>query len=496
MNRVGVWGLVARCSVVGLMLQSACATAPTAPSRTWRAPPPEPWQARPTTPAATVTAVSPVWQRIELKNGLTVLVLEEHTLPVVRVSVAVRVGTAMDAREPGLAALTWSALDEGMGDLSAVGVANAFADLGAKVDLSLDAEWGAVSVQVQRSDVERATALVSHMVRSPAFGSVDLERVKKRQLAALVAARGTPTTLATDTLLAEIYGSDHAYGHPAHGTVASLEKLKVSSVKRFWSEAAVPKNAALILVGDLSLDDARALAESHFGRWRGTAPKPTKPPPMPKPRSTTRIVVVDHPGAQHTVVRVGRAMTSIHDPELPQALVIDLVLGGLFSSRLNALLREDKGLTYGIESTLARRLGPSPFVIATDVQSDKTVDAVAEIVKQLTTMRREGVRADELAVARAHVVRSLPGLLAASSSSASSMAKSFGLGLPADHDTNLAAAIDALSVDALKATCDRLLVVEDFVVVLVGDRAAILAGLDGKGLGEVVTLSPEPSAGK
>ncbi len=383
-----------------------------------------------------------------------------------------------------------------MGELGAVDVAHAFGDLGAEAEVAVDAEWGAVSVRVHRDALDKSVSLMSQMVRAPSFNAADVERVRKRHVAALLAAAGDPHDIAERTLLAELYGADHAYGHPAHGTASSLEKFKPSSVKRFWSEAAVPKNAALILVGDLTVDDARALADKHLGKWRGGAPKALKPPAPPASlaRTKARLVIVDRPDAPQTSIRVGKVMTSGLDPEFPTLVAVNLALAGLVSSRLDLSLREARGWTSGVESTLEPRLGPGPLVIAADVRTDVTADAVDEILTQLASLRRDGVRADELALVRAHVTRSRTALRTSSSSSPPlRAAAAFALGVGPQREEELAVAIDALTVDAVQAACERSMIVEGFVIVLVGDEDAIVAGLERKGLGDLIAA---PSAGK
>jgi zinc protease len=334
------------------------------------------------------------------------------------------------------------------------------------------------------------------MVRSPAFNANDVERVKKRQLASLQGKQGDPETLAWQLLMAEVYGVDHPYGHPGDGTPASVEKLKVSSVKRFWSEHAGPKNAALIIVGDVTADDARALAEKHLGKWRGGPSKAPKPPTAPKQRKGTRIVVVDFPGAPQTMIRVGRSFMSATDPELPQAIVMNQVLGGMFTSRLNLKLREEKGWSYGAGSSVDARYGPGPLLISTDVQTDKTGDALVELMMQLDTLKTGGVTDEELALARANFVRTLPGLFAVAPLQSAQAVENFALGLPPDHHQKLAAAVEAVTADQVKAVAGRAIEIDDLVVVLVGDRAAITGQLEGKGLGEVVFLNRDGTPAK
>lgn len=456
----------------------------------------EPW--RETRPVAGTPApvVFPAFQRAEMKNGLTLVVLEDHALPTVHAAVVVRAGTAMDGRDPGVASLAWDLLDEGTGDYNSTGLANAFGDLGATVTSEASREYGRISVTVLRTELDRGLELMSQIAQRPAFMAADFERLKKLHVASLKGKEGDPDTLGWQLLMAEVFGFDHPYGHPADGTVATVDKLRLAAVKRFWSEFAGPKNAAVIFVGDITLDDAKALVEKQFGKWRGGPAKPPRAPVAPKAKKGTRVVVVDFPGAPQTMIRVGRPLMAAADPELASAIVMNQVLGGMFTSRLNLKLREEKQWTYGAYSSVDARHGVGPFFIGTDVQSDKTGDALAELFVQLDTLRSGGITEDELALAKANYLHSLPGLFAVAPLQIAEAAWLFALGLPTDHHQKLAADVEAVTADQAKAAVDRAIVKDDMVVVLIGDRATIEAGLVGKNLGEVVFVGRDGQPAK
>ena len=489
-------GLLA-CAVAASVVAVSCATTrDKGDEDVYRVADKEPW--RDTRPAAGAAAplTFPAFQRAELKNGLTIVVLEEHGLPTVHATLVVRAGTAMDGRDSGLANVAWDLLDEGTGDLTAPALANAFADLGADVSSSASREYGNLSVEVLRPELERALDLMSQVAQRPAFSPSDFERLKKLQLASLKGKEGDPETLGWQVLMAEVFGADHPYGHPGDGTVASVEKLKVAAVKRFWSEFAGPKNAALVFVGDISVNDAKALSEKQFGKWRGGPAKAPKAPTTPKARKGTKIVVVDFPGAPQTMIRLGRPLLAAADADLASATVMNQVLGGMFTSRLNLKLREEKQWTYGAFSSVDARYGVGPFIVGTDVQADKTGDAIAEVFAQLDTLKTGGITEAELGLAKANYLRSLPGLFAVAPLQTAEAAWAFALSLPADHHQKLAASVEAVTAEQAKAAAERAIVKEDMVVVLVGDRATIEAGLVGKDLGEVVFVGRDGQPAK
>jgi predicted Zn-dependent peptidase len=491
LSRVCVAGVVAAVTFGG-----ACATTQEKNDNTPRIAADEPWRA--TRPAAAEPApvVFPTFQKIDLKNGLTVILVEDHSLPTIHAAVVVRAGTAMDGRDIGVANLAWDLVDEGTGDLGAAALANAFGDVGATVSSRASREYGMLMVKVLKPDVDGALHLLGQMAQKPAFNGADFDRVKKLRLASLAGKDGDPETLAWQILLRDVYGADHPYGHPGDGTVASVEKLKVNAVKKYWSEHTGPKNAALVLVGDVTPDEAKAWAEKHLGKWKGGPSKAPKAPPTPKPKAKTRVVVIDFPGAPQTMIRMARPLMSAADPDHAAAIVMNQVLGGMFTSRLNLKLREEKQWTYGAGSGVDARLGVGPFYVATDIQTDKTGDALVEIFAQLDTLKTGGVTDEELALAKANYLRSLPGLFAVSPLKLNEAAQTFALQLPQNHQETLAAAVEAVTAEQVKAAAERAIVKDDLVVVLVGDRKAIEAGIEGKDLGDVAFVNRDGTPAK
>lgn len=472
---------------------SACVTARNdADADASREAPKEPWRA--TRPAAgpPLELKLPDFQKAELKNGLTVIVIEDHGLPTVRASLVVKAGSSVDGKEAGLASLTWDLLDEGAGTMNAPGVANAFADIGSAVSVGAGREYGTISAGFLKKNADRGLELIGLIAQKPAFAAADFDRVKKLAVDALKAKDGDPEAVLADVIAGEVFGRDHAYGHTVDGNLATVDKIKPSSVKRFWSDYAAPKSAALVLAGDLTLDEAKALAEKHFGKWRGGG-KAQKPPTPPKAKTVTKIFVVDFPGAPQTMVRVARPLLAVNDPDEAAIIVMNQVLGGMFSSRLNLKLREDKQWTYGAFSWVDPRSGVGPFVVGADVQTPNTGDAVKEIFDQFDTLKTGGVTEEELALGKANFVKSIPGLYALPAATEGAAAELFALGQPFDHHAKLVAAVSTVTGEQAKKAAERAIVKEDFVVVLVGDREAIEAGLKDKNLGEIVFLNKDGS---
>lgn len=482
--------------VIALSLGAGCQT--TAPKKDdGRAPPNEPWRATRPPPGPVPAFALPQFQKAELKNGMTVYVVEEHGLPMVTAAVVVRAGSAQEsAKDAGLAALTFDLLDEGAGSLSNLALANAFAALGTKVQSETRREIGIVRVELLKKHVEAGLELLGTVVRKPTFAQADFDRVRSQMVARVEERAGDPDAIAATLTASLAFGADHPYGHDDLGTADTLAKLSVSKVKKFWSEHAGPKNAALVLIGDLTLAEGKAWGDKQFGKWSGSAKAP-KAPADPKIRTGLTLAMVDVPGAPQTAIRIARATMARGDPEESAMIVFNEILGGSFSSRLNLKLREEKGWTYGAFTRSERRKGKGPFAIVTDVATPMTADAVGEIMAQLEAVKT-GVNDDELARAKEGYVKSMPGWLGLPPVQVEAAGILFAYDLPGDYYAKLVDGVNAVNGDAVKKMAERVIVNEDLVVVMVGDHKTIEPAVKAKNLGEILLFNRDgtPAAKK
>ena len=476
---------------LGLLLALACNTSGgTKGSGQRRLIPDEPWrQARP--PSGPVPALKlPLAQKLELRNGLAVVLVEDHSLPLVSARVVVRAGTAQEsARDAGLAELTWDLLDEGAGGMNQLALANAFARIGSEPRSSCDLESGAVELVLHKKHVEAGLKLLAAVVTKPGFAAADFERARAQAVARVKERQSDPGAVADSLTHALVYGSEHAYGHDGTGAPDTLSKLSVLKVKAFWSTWATPKNAVLILSGDLTPDEAKALAQKSFGAWAGT-PKAPKAAPEPSARSVITVAVVDAPGAPQASVRIARAGLSVADADLPAMLVLNDIFAGTFSSRLNLKLREEKHWTFGATSQQEEALGRGLWLTRTEVQTDAAAGAVAEALGVLESLKA-GVTDDELVRAKDGFIRGLPGQLGAGAEQTRALGAALALGLGPDRYEKLATAVQAVTLDDVKRVAEKVVVKDDLVIVLVGDRNALLPKLKEGGLPDALLFGKD-----
>jgi zinc protease len=436
MNRLlcSSFAVLAAIGGAGCQTTAATSTSTTAP----RTGANEPW--RKDQPQGTVAAEMrlPSLQRVELKNGLTLIVVEDHSLPVVHVNVVIRAGSAADGKDAGLAALAYdAAVEGGAGTMAASAISNAFADLGTELGSGAGVESGSLSTRVVKRHLDKALELVSLVLQKPTFNGPDVDRLRGLHLAEAQARAGDPGAVVAEISADKLYGADHPYGH-RFGSAASIDKLTAAKVKRFWSDAVSARSTAIVMVGDVSLDEAKALADKHFGKLKQGS-KAGKPPAAPKARTARKVYLVDTgPGPTQAVISVSRPLLAVKDPDEASMIVVNQVVGGMFTSRLNLKLREEKGWTYGAGSWFSARSGVGPWTLQTSVETVHTAEAVHEVIGQLDTLKTGGITDEELTMAKANYIQSLPGVLGMPTVVVNSASNLFVLGLPMDHYPSLA----------------------------------------------------------
>jgi zinc protease len=280
-----------------------------------------------------------------------------------------------------------------------------------------------------------------------------------------------------------VYGSGHPYGFIELGTEESNKAITRDTLTAFWKQGYTPANSALVVAGDVTEAELRALAAKYFGEWKGEA-RQASAPPKPSPIER-RIAVVDKPGAPQTALRIGHTGVPRSSPDYLPVEVMNTSLGGLFSSRINLNLREKNGYTYGAFSTFQYRRGPGPFYIGTSVRTDVTAPAVREIFTELDAMRSKEISADELQVARDSISRSLPGFFETTPFTAASVRNLFVYNLPLTYYNTLPEAIDGVTAADVLRAARQYLAPEKMVVVAVGDRGKIGLELEKLALGPV-----------
>ena len=419
-----------------------------------------------------------------LANGLVVHVVEQHELPVADFALVVRAGGERDPQNRlGLATLTAALLSEGTTKRDALAIADQEAYLG--VQLNTFGGWDAtrVTLHTPTARLDSALALFAEVALRPSFPAKELERLRQERLTSLLQMRDQPRAIADLAFNSIVFGETHPYGRPLVGTEATTKAITRADVRRFYDTYFKPNNATLVVVGDVNADDVVARAERLFGGWkRGAVPAASfRTPPS---AGTTTVYIVDKPGAPQTSVRIGGVGVARGTQDYFPLTVMNTILGGSFTSRLNTNLRETHGYTYGARSSFAMRQVPGPFTASAEVTGTKTDSALVEFFKELRAIR-EDVPAVELEKAKRYLQLQLPASLETTGSVASQLAPLTIYGLPLDFFNTYAQRIDAVTAADVRRVANQYVDPAKVSVVVVGDKTSIEPMVRALNLGEV-----------
>jgi zinc protease len=435
----------------------------------------------------------PAFERATLASGLKLIVAERHEVPLVRFQLLVDAGYASDSLGvPGLASMAAGMLDEGTATRNALSISDELQRLGAQLGTGADLDTTFVTLSALKANLEPSLALFADVVLNPSFPAAELERLRKRQLAAIDQEGVQPFAMALRVLPKLLYGAGHAYALPltGSGTKASVASISREQVARWHQTWIRPGNATLIVVGDTTLAEIRPRLESLFASWKpGSAPKKNVAPVEPTPQHA--IYVMDRPGALQSTIFAGEVAPPRANPQEITQQVLNNVLGGQFISRLNMNLREDKHWSYGAGSVFFDARGPRPFIVYAPVQTDKTKESVAEIVKELNGIRgARPVTADELQAAKDGLVLTLAGRWETARAVGSSIGEIVRFGFADDYYSSYPAKVRATTL-ADVAAASSVIQPDRLVWVIAGDRAKIEPGLRELGLGEIRAIDSD-----
>jgi zinc protease len=439
----------------------------------------------------------PAIQKRALSNGVPVWLIEAHEVPLVQVTLLLKSGSSDDpAGKYGLASLTAAMLDEGAGSRSALEVADEIDFLGADLATSSSFDASAVRLGVPVARLSQALSVMADVTLRPTFPDAELERVRQERLTDLLQARDDAATVAPMAFARLLFGPSHRYGTGAVGTATTIKDFTTSDLKSFHAAAYQPANATLIVVGDLTADGVMPQLEKQFGSWRAgsTPPGHTTVPMAPQP-AQRQIVLVDMPGAEQSQVRIGWVGVPRSAPDYFPLQVLNTILGGSFTSRLNQNLRETHGYSYGASSRFDMRLSAGPFFAGAGVQTDKTAEALREFFNELTAIGKP-IPADELAKAKNYVAFGFPSNFETIGDFSAQIEQQIVYGLPDSYYADYVKNIQAVTAEAVAKAAATYIQPQRFLVVVVGDRKAIEPGIRALNLGMVRTMSVQEALGE
>jgi zinc protease len=432
----------------------------------------------------------PAIQKRQLSNGLPVWIVEMHEVPVAQVNLVVLSGAANDPPGKfGIASLTAAMLEQGAGSRSALDVADAVDYLGADLGAASGTDSSAVRLHVPVARLADALPIMADVALRPTFPADELERLRRQRLTSLLQARDDPGTIAALTFSRVLYGPTHRYGTATAGTAETIKSLTAADLRAFYQATFRPDNASLIVVGDVATDKVTPLFESSFGGWKaqGAPPPPAKLPPVQEP-AKREVILVDKPDAAQSQIRIGWIGVPRSTPDYFPIQVLNTILGGSFSSRLNMNLREKHGYAYGAGSGFDMRASAGPFTASAPVQTDKTADALKEFFVELEGIQKT-VPADELTRAKNYVALRFPEAFETTGDISRRLEDMLVYRLPEDYFLKYVQNIQAVTAADVQRVAQKYIQPARFVVVVVGDLKKIEAGVRALNLGPARVLT-------
>lgn len=423
--------------------------------------------------------------RDELPNGLSVLAAHHGELPIVTAAMLLDAGGTRDPDGAGgLARLTALTLETGTGELSADDVAWELERIGIELHAGVGWDTAIVSLTVPRERLDPALEVFSALVRSPSFPAAEVDRLRNEQLADLLQRRKEPRALASDMAARYIFAQGVPYARPLAGVPDEVRRLDRARVEAFHSAHYVPSAGALLLVGDFPAEDGTHLASHYFGDWSGKSSDWRPPTVRPRVQQTT-VFVIDRPEAVQSEIRIGHVGIERTHPDYFPVLVLNTLLGGAFTSRLNMSLREKHGFTYGAHSGFECRRAPGPFMVQVAVGTEVTARAVEEALRVMQDLHDDGPEDDEVRASCDYLRGIMPLRLQTTGDLASRLGDLVTYRLPADYFSHYRENIAAVTTQEVARVAREHLHMDALAIVVVGDAAKIEAPLRELGVGDV-----------
>ncbi|MFD4543131.1 pitrilysin family protein [Streptomyces bauhiniae] len=439
----------------------------------------------------------PAPERATLDNGLTVLRCHRPGQQVVAVEVLL--DAPLDAEPAGLdgvATIMARAFSEGTDKDSAEEFAAELERAGATLDAHADHPGVRLSLEVPASRLEKGLTLLADALRAPAFAESEVERLVRNRLDEIPHELASPARRAAKELSKELFPASARMSRPRQGTEETVEKIDAGAVRAFYDRHVRPATATAVVVGDLDGIDLDALLADTLGAWTGT-PGQARPVPPVSADDTGRVVIVDRPGAVQTQLLIGRTGSDRHDRVWPAQVLGTYCLGGTLTSRLDRVLREEKGYTYGVRSfgqvlrSAPDGTGASLLAISGSVDTPNTGPALADLWTVLHTLAAEGLTDAERDVAVQNLVGVAPLKYETAAAVAGTLADQVEQHLPDDFQAELYRTLAATGTVEATAAVVNAFPADRLVTVLVGDAAQIKEPVEALGIGEVKVVSAE-----
>jgi len=403
-------------------------------------------------------------------NGITVLVLEQHFLPIVEIHSLIKTGSAQDPPDKaGLANLVANLLDEGTTTRTSKQIAEQIDFVGGSLEVKASEDFTTASARVLKKDVDLGFTLLADMLQHPAFYKQEFERIRTQILGEMASDNDDPGHVAMKAFNQLVFHG-HPYRWPLNGTEETLGKITVADVAAFYAKEYVPGQVILTVVGDVTVDQVTALVQTHFGSWK-KSPTPSRNVRKPGALEKKTVQLIEKDLTQSSIV-LGHGGINRTNPDFYAVTVMNYILGaGGFSSRLMDSIRDKQGLAYGIMSHFDARLMPGSFWISLQTRSETTNQAITGVLAEMKSIRDAPVSDQELTEAKSFLVGSFPLRLDSTAKLAQVLAQVEFYGLGFEYFSQYPKWIERVAKEDVQRVAKQYLDPQRYALVVVGNLA-------------------------
>lgn len=419
----------------------------------------------------------PQHERVVLKNGLTLLLLEKHGVPLVTFAAILKTGSAADpAGQDGLASVTVDLLRKGTKKRTAQQFASELDSIGGALATETDADASNITAEFLTKDLAQGLDLFADALLHPAFPQNEVDKLLAQDLDGVRGSKDDPQSVLGFYFRGYLFGP-HPYGRPEGGNEISLKRIQRDAIVKFYEANFAPGNTILAVAGDFQTADMKKKLEEALGGWPAKSVSPVAIPALAPVRGK-RLLLVDKPDSTQTYFAFGNVGISQKDPDRVAIEVVNTVFGQRFTSMLNEALRVESGLTYGITSTFDSRKAPGPFEILSFTKNETTTQAIDMALQVLAKLHKDGLTPEQLASAKSYIKGQFPPSIETSSQLAARIAYDEFAGLDDDEINQLEARVDAVTPEIARQAIQKHFPLENLVFVLIGNASAIGPALD------------------
>ena len=432
-------------------------------------------RSKPPLPKSSKDVSFPDYFDTKMPNGIDVIVVENYKIPSVSVRLVFKdAGSFYDGNDYGLSSLTAELLTKGTKNRTATQIAEEIDFLGASLSSGSDWDGSYVTLSVLKKHLDKAIDVLADVVLNPVFGEEEIKRLKEQRISSILQEKDDPSTLSDRMFNKVVFGAS-PYAHPQEGTEESVTKLTRKNFRDFYREHFCPENLILAFVGAISKQEALDIINQRFSSWDNQCiQQPNfEFEPANNPYDAKNVYIVNKPDAVQSSLRIGHYGIERNNPDYIPVTVMNSILGGFFGSRLNLILREKYGFTYGVRSGFDARIYPGEFSVNTSVRNEVTDSSVSLIIEELSKIISEEVTDEELQTVKNYLTGIFPLQLETANAVATRVINLKLYNLPKNYYNTYISSINKLTKQDILNAAKRYIYPDKLYIVLSGNSDAI-----------------------